>query len=38
MRKNCRKHVEENFTIKKMVDNYEKVYKKVINDWKKKHK
>ena len=38
MRKNCRKHVEENFTIKKMVDNYEKVYKKVINDCKKKHK
>jgi glycosyltransferase involved in cell wall biosynthesis len=25
-RKECRKHIEENFTIKKMVDNYEKVY------------
>jgi len=37
MRKNCRKHVEENFTVKKMVDGYEKVYHKVIEDWKKKH-
>ena len=35
-RKECRKHVEENFTIKKMVDNYEKVYYKIIEDWKKK--
>lgn len=26
MRYNCRKHVEENFTIEKMVDGYEKVY------------
>lgn len=25
-RKECRKHVEENFSIKKMVDEYEKVY------------
>lgn len=25
-RKECRKHVEENFSIKKMVDGYEKVY------------
>jgi hypothetical protein len=24
------------FTIKKMVDNYEKVYYKVIENWKKK--
>lgn len=31
MRKNCRKHVEENFTVEKMVSGYEEVYKKVIN-------
>lgn len=30
MRQACRKHVEENFTVEKMVENYEKVYKKVI--------
>jgi glycosyltransferase involved in cell wall biosynthesis len=30
IRKNCRKHVEENFTVNKMVDEYEKVYKEVI--------
>ena len=36
-RKECRKHVEENFTIKKMVDNYEKVYYKVIKDWRRKN-
>lgn len=30
----CRKHVEDNFTIEKMTDNYEKVYQKVIKDWK----
>ncbi|MBI4079159.1 MAG: glycosyltransferase family 4 protein [Candidatus Levybacteria bacterium] len=29
-RKACRKHVEENFTIEKMVAGYEEVYKKVI--------
>lgn len=29
IRENCRKHVEENFTIEKMVDGYEKVYKKI---------
>lgn len=28
----CRKHVEENFTIEKMVDNYEKIYAEVINE------
>ena len=27
----CRKHVEENFTVKKMVDNYERVYNQLIN-------
>jgi len=30
MRENCRKHVEKNFTIEKMVDNYEKVYSRII--------
>ncbi|MCK4918989.1 MAG: glycosyltransferase family 4 protein [Candidatus Pacebacteria bacterium] len=29
-REDCRVHVEKNFTIKKMVDNYEKVYRKII--------
>lgn len=36
MRANCRKRIEENFTIEKMVDGYEAVYKKVIRDFKKK--
>ncbi len=26
MRHNCRKHVEDNFTVEKMVDEYEKIY------------
>lgn len=30
-RKACRKHVEDNFTIEKMVDGYEKVYSKIIS-------
>lgn len=30
MRRNCRSHVEKNFTIAKMVDGYEEVYKKVL--------
>ncbi len=30
MRLNCRRHVEENFTIESMVKGYEKVYKKVL--------
>ncbi len=30
-RSDCRKHVEENFTVEKMVDGYESVYKKIIN-------
>lgn len=29
-RKECRKHVEKNFDIEKMVDNYEKVIKKLV--------
>lgn len=36
MRRACRKHVEENFTVEKMVDNYEKVYEKVLADWSNK--
>ncbi len=32
MRQDCRKHVEENFTIKKMVSEYEKVYQKLITN------
>lgn len=30
MRKNCREHVEKNFTLEKMVDKYEEVYKKIV--------
>lgn len=29
----CRKHVEDNFTVKHMVDNYEKVYRQVLDLW-----
>lgn len=36
IRDNSRQHVEKNFTVGKMVDGYEKVYKQVIEDWKKK--
>lgn len=32
MRRNCRKHVEEKFTVEKMVDGYEQVYKKVLSN------
>ncbi|MBU4017518.1 glycosyltransferase [Patescibacteria group bacterium] len=31
MRQDCRKHVEEKFTVERMVDEYEKVYQKIIN-------
>lgn len=31
MRYACRKHVEKYFTVEKMVDEYEKVYEKIIN-------
>lgn len=31
MRKACRNHVEENFTVQKMVDNYEETYKKILS-------
>jgi len=30
MRRNCRQHVEANFTVEKMVAGYEKVYQKVL--------
>lgn len=30
MRENCRRHVETNFTVKKMLDRYEKVYKSIL--------
>lgn len=36
LRQNCRKHVEENFTVGKMVDGYEKVYQRVIEDFRRK--
>jgi len=36
MRLACRRHVEEKFTVEKMVDGYEAVYKKVIADFHKK--
>lgn len=29
MRLNCRKHVEENFTVKRMVNEYEKMFQKI---------
>lgn len=31
-RANCRKHVEENFSVSKMVDGYEKVYSQILNE------
>jgi glycosyltransferase involved in cell wall biosynthesis len=33
MRNYCRKHVEENFTVEKMVDGYEEVYQKIIAEF-----
>lgn len=30
MRRNCRKHVEDNFSVEKMVDEYEKTYKEIL--------
>jgi len=35
-RKNCRERIEKNFTVERMVDNYEKIYKKIL-EGKKKH-
>lgn len=34
-RKKCRTRVEENFTVEKMVDGYEKIYSEVIEKYKK---
>jgi len=31
MRKACREHVEKNFTVERMVDEYEKVYYEILN-------
>jgi len=33
-RDDCRKHVEEHFSVEKMAENYEKVYAKVVSDFK----
>lgn len=30
MRRSCRKHVEDKFTVEKMVDGYERVYQKIL--------
>jgi glycosyltransferase involved in cell wall biosynthesis len=30
-RRKCRRHVEDHFTVKKMVDGYESVYQKILN-------
>lgn len=35
MRQACRRHVEKNFTVEKMVDGYENVYKKILENSKK---
>ncbi len=35
MRLNCRSHVEQNFTVEKMISEYEKVYQKVLERYKK---
>jgi glycosyltransferase involved in cell wall biosynthesis len=32
MRKSCREHVEKNFTVERMVDEYEKVYEKMLKN------
>lgn len=37
MRKNCRKRVEEKFTVEKMVEGYEKIFEKVLEDWRSKY-
>jgi glycosyltransferase involved in cell wall biosynthesis len=34
----CRKHVEENFTLEKMSDNYDRVFKKIVDDHKNRLK
>ncbi|MBI2074667.1 MAG: glycosyltransferase family 4 protein [Candidatus Levybacteria bacterium] len=37
-RQMCRKHVEENFTVNRMVDRYEKIYEKILGQIKEKNK
>jgi glycosyltransferase involved in cell wall biosynthesis len=37
LRENSRRHVEENFTVEKMVDGYIKVYEKVIKEHRSRH-
>ncbi len=37
-RKECRKWVEDKFTIEKMVDNYEKVFQKIVGKYKNNNK
>ncbi len=34
----CRTHIENNFSLQYMTKSYEEVYKKIIEDWKKKNK
>ena len=34
-RENCREHVEKNFSLKRMVNRYEKLYKKILKNAKK---
>lgn len=31
MRKACREHIEKNFTVEKMIDQYEEVYRKILS-------
>lgn len=38
MRLACRKHVEDNFTVEKMVDSYEKVYYQIVEESQKRKK
>ena len=30
-RQACRKHIKDNFTVEKMTENYEKVYKRILD-------
>lgn len=35
-REDCREHVKKKFSIEPMIDKYEKVYEKILKQWKKK--
>lgn len=37
-REDCRSHIKENFNLEKMVDNYEEVYRKIVDKTKTKSK